>query len=432
MAETTTTNAIETKKVIDLEEKTTPADADLFMAGDSGTASLKKFKWSSLIAAIKTKLAAWTFDTLTTTNKTLPGALNELNSNLGEHKTSSDHDERYYPKTDIDLFLEGKSPTSHTHDDRYYKEDEVDTKLNTKAATGSWECATLADFVTRVNESNNGKTYIGRWKDTGGWGPRGSAAWYHGFCILQNAPGGINDIDGFIVCQSSTYYYIGYITGTTTPSATWHQITKGDINGYLDKIYLKNKAIISGDTAQLLQLWASGESDYVLCLGVRDKTWNLSPFKSGALQLGTSNYKWGQIYSAVASISTSDRNEKHDIKELPASAKDFIMRLNPVSYKFNDGESGRSHYGMIAQDVETLMADLGISSKDFAGFVKSPKTEHIFDDDGKIVGEKVIEGEYTYGLRYEEFIAPLIKTVQIQQQEINGLKKYIQDSLSQK
>ena len=200
----------------------------------------------------------------------------------------------------------------------------------------------------------------------------------------------------------------------------------------MDKIYLKNKAIISGDTAQLLQLWASGESDYVLCLGVRDKTWNLSPFKSGALQLGTSNYKWGQIYSAVASISTSDRNEKHDIKELPASAKDFIMRLNPVSYKFNDGESGRSHYGMIAQDVETLMADLGISSKDFAGFVKSPKTEHIFDDDGKIVGEKVIEGEYTYGLRYEEFIAPLIKTVQIQQQEINGLKKYIQDSLSQK
>ena len=84
MAETTTTNAIETKKVTDLEEKTTPADADLFMAGDSGTASLKKFKWSSLIAAIKTKLAAWTFDTLTTTNKTLPGALNELNSNLND------------------------------------------------------------------------------------------------------------------------------------------------------------------------------------------------------------------------------------------------------------------------------------------------------------------------------------------------------------
>ena len=78
------TEMITTKTVVELDEKTSPVDADLFMAGDAGTAALKKFKWSSLLAAIKTKLAAWTFDTLTTTNKTLPGALNELNSNLND------------------------------------------------------------------------------------------------------------------------------------------------------------------------------------------------------------------------------------------------------------------------------------------------------------------------------------------------------------
>ena len=73
-------NAIKTKTVTDLTEKTTPADTDLFMAGNAGTATLKKLKWSSMLAAIKTKIAEWTFQTLNTSDKTIPGALNELNN----------------------------------------------------------------------------------------------------------------------------------------------------------------------------------------------------------------------------------------------------------------------------------------------------------------------------------------------------------------
>ena len=78
----TDTEMITTKTVTELDEKTAPVDTDLFMAGDAGTATLKKFKWSNLLSAIKAKIAAWTFDTLTTTDKTLPGAVNELNSNM--------------------------------------------------------------------------------------------------------------------------------------------------------------------------------------------------------------------------------------------------------------------------------------------------------------------------------------------------------------
>lgn len=83
-------------------------------------------------------------------------------------------------------------------------------------------------------------------------------------------------------------------------------------------------------------------------------------------------------------------------------------------------------YILIAQDVEELMSDLGISSMDFAGFIKSPRIvqKDVYDDDGKLTGTETetIEGEYDYALRYEEFIAPLIKTVQIQQEEIERLK----------
>lgn len=51
----------------------------------------------------------------------------------------------------------------------------------------------------------------------------------------------------------------------------------------------------------------------------------------------------------------------------------FILALNPVSYKLNDGTSGRTHYGLIYQDVETILNALGMTSLDFAGFIKSPK-----------------------------------------------------------
>jgi hypothetical protein len=53
--------------------------------------------------------------------------LNELN----DHKTSGDHDGRYYTETEVDAALSDKSDTDHTHDGRYYTETEVDTKFTT-------------------------------------------------------------------------------------------------------------------------------------------------------------------------------------------------------------------------------------------------------------------------------------------------------------
>lgn len=73
---------IVTKKITELEENTTIDDADILMAGDKGTNALKRFTIGAFLTAIKAKLAAWTFDTLQTTSKTLPGAVNELNSNF--------------------------------------------------------------------------------------------------------------------------------------------------------------------------------------------------------------------------------------------------------------------------------------------------------------------------------------------------------------
>lgn len=160
------------------------------------------------------------------------------------------------------------------------------------------------------------------------------------------------------------------------------------------------------------------------------------PYTNNTTSLGESTNKWKEIYAATSTIITSDKNEKKDIENLDDDQIiNFIMGLKPKSYKFINNDSNRTHTGLIAQDVEELLEQLGMSTLDFAGFIKSPKIKTVdkeieqkVEKNGEIVIEKstvseeeIIEGEYIYGLRYEEFISPLIKMVQIQQEKINEL-----------
>ncbi len=169
--------------------------------------------------------------------------------------------------------------------------------------------------------------------------------------------------------------------------------------------------------------------------------------KDNEYNLGTPSKRWSQVYAVNSAISTSDETMKRNITPLDGNTtKNFIMGLNPISYIRTDGESGRTHYGMGAQSVELLMEELGMTSMDFAGLIKSPMHEDyeveeeveveklVPNENGKPIPRKVreiqkvtkqreIPGRYRYGLRYEEFIAPLIKVVQMQQEEIEELKK---------
>lgn len=161
---------------------------------------------------------------------------------------------------------------------------------------------------------------------------------------------------------------------------------------------------------------------------------------TGHLYLGVANQKWRAVFAQNGTIQTSDRNAKHDITDLdPEKITAFIMGLKPSSYVFNDADSGRTHWGLISQDIEELFPQLGMTSMDFAGFIKSPKTEDYYEDvpetvtdeetgEGKTVTRKelktrTVEGEYIYSLRYDEFIAPLICMVQKQQKQIENLER---------
>ena len=118
---------------------------------------------------------------------------------------------------------------------------------------------------------------------------------------------------------------------------------------------------------------------------------------------------YGNIHSSTGQIVTSDRNLKNDIQQLTDKHITFFSLLQPVSFTFIDGESGRTHIGFISQDVEDAMSQAGLTDLDFAGFCRTVKTKEFVDEDGNKTREieKDENGNpvYVYALRYEEFIA---------------------------
>ena len=106
-------------------------------------------------------------------------------------------------------------------------------------------------------------------------------------------------------------------------------------------------------------------------------------------------------------IQTSDKKLKKNIKKLnKKDSADFIISLKPCEYKFKDGDDNK-HHGFIAQEVEE------ISDKDW-GIVTESETS--------IKGKE----EKIKGIAYTEIIADLVATVQLQQEQIDNLKKDIE------
>lgn len=157
----------------------------------------------------------------------------------------------------------------------------------------------------------------------------------------------------------------------------------------------------------------------------------VSPAINSDVNLGGPSYRFNCIYLSSSPNVTSDRNSKTDITDISDKYIQLFNMLKPVSFKFIDGTSGRTHIGFIAQDVEQAMNELGLDAVDFAGFCKDTKTIEVTDEHGKRKVEPATDDDgnpiYQYSLRYEEFIALNTAIIKKQQEEINELKKEIKE-----
>lgn len=146
-------------------------------------------------------------------------------------------------------------------------------------------------------------------------------------------------------------------------------------------------------------------------------TTSFQPGGDNTTTLGASGVRWSVVWAATSTISTSDQRAKNTIVD-SSLGLNFINALRPVSYKFTVGENkvitpeitnpetgevtpavidvipgSRTHWGLIAQEVKAAVDAAGV---DFAGWVLTDKDDPASEQ----------------GLRYEEFISPMIKAIQ--------------------
>ena len=126
------------------------------------------------------------------------------------------------------------------------------------------------------------------------------------------------------------------------------------------------------------------------------------PAADNAGYIGENSNRWIAVYAVNGSIQTSDKTEKNTIVESDLGLN-FVNKLKPVSYKWNAKQLGnKTHYGLIAQDIEEAVKSEGKTLDDFAAVTK---------EDGVAMG-----------LGYCELLSPLIKAVQELSAEVTTLK----------
>lgn len=123
------------------------------------------------------------------------------------------------------------------------------------------------------------------------------------------------------------------------------------------------------------------------------------------------------VYQTDGTQITSDRNRKHDI-EYDIEKYDVLFdNLKPTRFKYDDGTSDRYHIGLIAQDVGDAILSADLSTQDFAGYSKVPIYET--DKNGNSTDNII---DYTYALRYDEFIALNIRQIQLLKERVKELE----------
>jgi hypothetical protein len=173
-----------------------------------------------------------------------------------------------------------------------------------------------------------------------------------------------------------------------------------------------------------------------------DRNGSFLPVTDNLYQIGANGARFASIWAATGVVNSSDKRLKKDIED-SSLGLDFVKSLHPVSYKWIEGSKKvvrqvfldkdgneipegepipegatpgriieesipgeRTHFGLLAQEVKAALPE-GV---DFGGWVLTDKENP----------------DSQQALRYDQFIAPLIKAVQELSQENALLKQRIE------
>lgn len=187
--------------------------------------------------------------------------------------------------------------------------------------------------------------------------------------------------------------------------------------GYARKLDGKN-TIIAGGTVQFQP--QNGTNCSLFKESSSNARTIFRPDTNGGAYLGSGSYKWHSIYCTDGAFNGSDRKLKENIADLDVeSNKAFVLSLRPVSYKLKTGEGKRTHNGFIAQEVRE-------AAENTVGDIAAYQASVIDGDEEKYFDPTAPDEKLLWQLNYSELIAPIVKLVQSQQQEIEQLKKEVE------
>ena len=209
-------------------------------------------------------------------------------------------------------------------------------------------------------------------------------------------------------------------TGTITSNTSLHLYTNiGALQAYTTSfaIYSKwrdgsNHDVVTRGTDGLgCALGWAGSASYATIVTIRGRTC--------------------KYQNASGTSTLSDRNLKKDFKNLSEAHDIFFDNLNPTTYKYILGTSGRQHFGYITQEVEEALEIAGLTTKDFGGVNITPLTCRETETDEETGESKDIYNsadnylldrgiKEQHNLIYTEFVA--LNTWQIQK-----LKKRVKE-----
>lgn len=81
---------------------------------------------------------------------------------------------------------------------------------------------------------------------------------------------------------------------------------------------------------------------------------HLNEWDTNCLTINNNLCVSGTITTASGVFSTSDERKKHDIQNVDDASKEKVKTVSLKSFKFNDDNTDRKVYGVIAQDVEAV------------------------------------------------------------------------------
>lgn len=140
----------------------------------------------------------------------------------------------------------------------------------------------------------------------------------------------------------------------------------------------------------------------------------IGDYLDDSVDLGSTATRFDDVYATNGTIQTSDRNEKQDIAELSdaerrvaVASKGLLRKFKWQSAVTEKGDDARTHFGIIAQDLQAAFAAESLNAGDYAMFISTTWWEH----EGEVYTQDAPEGataKTRLGVRYPELLAFII------------------------